>query len=79
MNHTDNTFHYLIYIINYRFKYDVLTVDLLLYVMFHCRQSASDHKKALAKARLKKFREVYNSPELLEEYRRKERERLGVR
>ena len=58
----------------------MLTVDLLLYVMFHCRQSASDHKKALAKARLKKFREkVYNSPELLEEYRRKERERLGVR
>lgn len=43
-------------------------------------QSASDREKALAKARLSKFREkVYTNPELLEEYRRKERERYQKR
>lgn len=60
-------------------KIFVLTVDILLHDLFHCRQSASEKKKVLAKARLTKFREkLYSNPELLEEYRRKERERLGL-
>jgi len=54
-----------------------LTVDILLHDLFHCRQSASEKKKVLA--RLTKFREkIYSNPELLKEYRTKERERLGL-
>jgi UDP-glucose 6-dehydrogenase len=39
-----------------------------------------ERKRASAKDRLAKHREkIYSNPELLEEYRRKERERLGDR
>lgn len=53
---------------------------MIFFLLMYCRVKASAKKKAAANARLKKHREKVNSnPELLEEYRRKERERSGVR
>ena len=52
-----------------------------IYVTYcYCfRQANVQKKRAAAKERLKKHREkIYSNPELLEEYRRKERERSEI-
>ena len=49
-------------------------------MVFCCRQASGEKKRASAKERLAKHRAaIYSDPNLLEEYRRKERERLGER
>lgn len=50
------------------------------YCIFCYRQASVEKKRASAKDRLAKHREkIYSNPVLLEEYRRKERERSGDR
>ena len=65
---------------NYKSIFELISILTWYFADFYCRVTASVKNKAAASARLKKHRErIYSNPELLEEYRRKERERSGVR